>query len=86
MENNNIPRKALGKGLEELFNNEPLDFNTNGGQMIPGFDLMVQEMKLNETRKMVIPPELAYGSRGIPQAGIEGDSYICFDVKLIKIE
>ena len=54
--------------------------------MIPGFDLMVQDMKLNETRKMVIPPELAYGSRGIPQAGIEGDAYICFDVKLIKIE
>ena len=27
METNNIPRKALGKGLEELFNNEPLDFN-----------------------------------------------------------
>lgn len=27
MEINNIPRKALGKGLEELFNNEPLDFN-----------------------------------------------------------
>lgn len=27
METINIPRKALGKGLEELFNNEPLDFN-----------------------------------------------------------
>lgn len=27
METTNIPRKALGKGLEELFNNEPLDFN-----------------------------------------------------------
>ena len=65
---------------------EALDFTTDGGQMIPGFDLMVQEMKLGETRKMVIPPELAYGSRGIPQAGIEGDAYICFDVKLIKIE
>ena len=50
---------------------EALDFTTDGGQMIPGFDLMVQEMKLNETRKMVIPPELAYGSRGIPQAGID---------------
>lgn len=27
MENNNIQRKALGKGLEELFNSEPLDFS-----------------------------------------------------------
>ena len=63
---------------------EPLNFKTNGGQMIPGFDMMVQEMKVGETRKMVIPPELAYGSRGIPQAGIPGGAYICFDVKLIS--
>ena len=63
---------------------EPIDFTTAGGQMIPGFDEMVQEMKYGETRKMVIPPELAYGSYGVPQAGIPGDSYICFDVKLVK--
>jgi len=63
---------------------EPLEFTTDGGQMIPGFDLMVQEMKLGETRKMVIPPELAYGPYGIPQAGIPGNAYICFDVTLIR--
>ena len=63
---------------------EPIDFTTAGGQMIPGFDEMVQEMKYGETRKMVIPPELAYGSYGVPQAGIPGDSYICLDVKLVK--
>ena len=63
---------------------EPLEFTTGGGQMIAGFDQMVQDMKLNETRKMIIPPELAYGSYGVPQAGIPGGAYICFDVKLIK--
>ena len=52
--------------------------------MIPGFDEMVQEMKFGEARKMVIPPELAYGEYGVPQAGIPGNSYICFDVKVIK--
>ena len=26
MENSNIKRKALGKGLEELFNSEPIDY------------------------------------------------------------
>ena len=62
----------------------PLMFTTAGGEMIPGFDEMVQEMKFGETRKIVIPPELAYGSYGVPQAGIPGDSYICFDVKLVK--
>lgn len=27
MENSNIKRRALGRGLEELFNNEPIDYN-----------------------------------------------------------
>ncbi len=63
---------------------EGFDFNVGGGEMIPGFDLMVADMKVGETRKMVIPPELAYGSRGIPQAGIPGGAYIAFDVKLVS--
>ena len=63
---------------------QPLEFKTDAGKMIPGFDIMVQEMKLGETRKMVIPPELAYGAYGIPQAGIPGNAYICFDVTLKK--
>ena len=63
---------------------EPLEFNVGAGDMIPGFDEMVAEMKIGETRKMVIPPELAYGAYGIPQAGIPGNSYICFNVTLVK--
>lgn len=63
---------------------EPLEFSVGAGEMIPGFDEMVLQMKVGETRKMVIPPELAYGQYGIPQAGIPGNSYICFDVTLVK--
>ncbi len=61
---------------------EGLTFRAGAGEMIPGFDIMVQDMKVGETRKMVIPPELAYGSRGIPQAGIPGNAYLAFDVKV----
>lgn len=62
---------------------EPLEFTTSAGQMIEGFDKMVQEMKLGETRKMVLPPELAYGAMGYPGV-IPGNAYICFDVKIIQ--
>lgn len=62
---------------------EPLSFSTGAGDMIPGFDEMVQQMKLGETRKMILPPEKAYVPNGI-QGVIPGNSYICFDVKLIK--
>ncbi len=60
------------------------EFKVGGGDMIPGFDIMVADMKVGETRKMVIPPELAYGSRGIPDAGIPGGAYIAFDVHVVR--
>ena len=62
---------------------EPLEFTTGTGQMIKGFDQMVQEMEYEETRHMVLPPELAYGSQGYPGV-IPGNAYICFDVKVVK--
>ncbi|MCI5518328.1 MAG: peptidylprolyl isomerase [Treponema sp.] len=62
---------------------EPLEFTTGAGQMIAGFDEMVQDMEYGETRHMVLPPELAYGSRGYPGV-IPGNAYICFDVKVVK--
>ncbi|MCR4899799.1 MAG: peptidylprolyl isomerase [Treponema sp.] len=62
---------------------EPLSFTSGAGQMIPGFDYMVQDMTLGETRTIIIPPALAYGDRGI-NGVIPGGAYICFDVKVIK--
>ena len=62
---------------------DPLSFTTGAGQMIPGFDYMVQDMKLGETRTMIIPPALAYGENGYPGV-IPGNAYICFDVKVLK--
>jgi len=61
----------------------PLDFTTSAGQMIPGFDIMVQDMKLNENRTIILPPETAYGANGVGGV-IPGNAYICFDVELIK--
>lgn len=62
---------------------DPLSFTTGAGQMIPGFDYMVQDMKLGETRTIIIPPALAYGENGYPGV-IPGNAYICFDVKVLK--
>ena len=64
---------------------EPLTFITAGGQMIPGFDIMVQDMKLNEKRTIVLPPDLAYGEAGAGGV-IPGNAYIAFDVEVIKVK
>ena len=64
---------------------EPLSFKTGAGQMIPGFDHMVQDMKKDEVRKIVVPPALAYGENGYPGV-IPGNAHICFDIKVLEIE
>ena len=64
---------------------EPLEFTTAGGQMIPGFDMMVQDMKLNEKRTIVLPPDLAYGEAGAGGV-IPGNAYIAFDVEVISVK
>lgn len=61
----------------------PLEFVTASGQMIPGFDLMVQDMKLGEKRTVVIPSDLAYGDQGYPGV-IPGGAYIAFDIEVVR--
>lgn len=61
----------------------PLEFVTASGQMIPGFDIMVQDMKKGEKRTVVLPSDLAYGDQGYPGV-IPGGAYIAFDIEVIR--
>ncbi len=63
----------------------PLEFTSGAGQMIPGFDVMVQDMRIGEKRTIVLPPSMAYGSAGAGGV-IPGNAYIVFDVELTKIK
>jgi peptidyl-prolyl cis-trans isomerase A (cyclophilin A) len=63
----------------------PLEFTAGAGQMIPGFDVMVQDMRLGEKRTIVLPPSMAYGSAGAGGV-IPGNAYIAFDVELTKVK
>ena len=48
--------------------NDPFAFVLGGGMVIKGWDEGVQGMKVGGRRKLVIPPDLGYGSRGAGNA------------------
>jgi len=52
------------------------------GQVIAGWNEALVTMKKGEKRTLIIPPDIAYGSRGVPGV-IPPDSYLVFDVEIL---
>ena len=63
---------------------EPFSFVLGKGQVIAGWDLGVAQMKVGDTVKLTVPPDLAYGRDGYPGA-IPPNSTLIFEVELLGI-
>lgn len=60
------------------------EFELGRGHVIKGWEEGMVGMQVGELRKLVIPPELAYGETDRP--GIPGHSTLTFEVELLAIE
>ncbi len=75
-------------------NNEPLKFVLGTQELIPGFQIGVNGMKVGGERMLSIPPTLGYGDQPVRENPsdstskilIPANSTLVFDVKLVGVE
>lgn len=81
---------GVGYDTEEEFDsswsrNEPFSFTLGGGEVIKGWDLGVEGMKVGGRRELLLPPDLAYGAAGSPPT-IGPNETLIFVIDLLSVE
>ena len=62
----------------------PVDFGIGVGMVIAGWDQALVGQHVGSRVLISIPSDLAYGPRGIPQAGIPGGATLVFVVDILE--
>lgn len=63
----------------------PLEVAIGVGRLISGWDETVLQMKVGETRQVVIPPNLAYGAQGASGV-IPPNAWLYFEIELLEVK
>ena len=75
---------ANGTEFDSSYGRGPFSFPLGGGLVIQGWDEGVAGMKVGGKRKLVIPPDLAYGDLGAGGV-IPPNATLTFEVELLRI-
>ena len=70
-----------GTQFESTRGKDPIVFLLGVGFVMPGFDAGVIGMRIGGVRRLVIPPELAFGRHGSPEDGIPPAATVVVEVE-----
>jgi peptidylprolyl isomerase len=81
IDNNGI--RHIVDGTRE--NGKRIEINVGSGSSVKGLEEGLIGMKNTGSRRIIIPPDLAYGKEGVPQRGIPPSTTLIFDVEHLEI-
>lgn len=77
---------ANGQVFDSSYNRkQPIEFPLGVGQVIAGWDEAIQLLNVGSKARLVIPPELGYGSQAVGGV-IPAHSILLFDVELVSLK
>ncbi len=74
-----------GKVFDTSIGKQPFTFELGVGKVIPGLDQGILGMRVGGKRRLIIPPDLAYGEQGISGA-IPPNAPLIFDIELLDVK
>jgi peptidylprolyl isomerase len=64
----------------------PIELSVGAGEVIPGWDETLLDMRVGEKRTVILPPETAYGERGTGGGMIPPNTWLVFEMELVGIK